>query len=119
MIAAAELAAQRLLTKAFIDADYIPIALVRQTRVPDGAGGYTQTQTPVAAQRFRLVPQQDTAKEVQTADGRMVRPVYVLLGKYDCDMQRDDRFTVGGHSYRVAQVEDKQYEVKGQVVYDA
>jgi hypothetical protein len=118
VISPLELAVQRKLTKAFIDADYIPVALVRQQKVDDGAGGHTYAQAPVPAQRFRLVPRQDTAKEMQTADGQMVRPAYVLLGMYDCDMQRNDRFTWNGHNLKIVHVEDKQYEVKGEVIYD-
>lgn len=117
MIATAELAAQRKLTEAFIACDRTPIALVRNTKVDDGSGGYTLVPATIAVQQFRLLPQQDVSREVQTADGRMVRPNWVLLGKYNADMVRGDTFTMNGDRLELAQVEDKQYEMKGWVIY--
>lgn len=117
MIGQMELDIQRKLTDAFIKADETPLTLSRQVKVSDGAGGYTKTAQPLALQRFRLVPQQDTREPVATADGQMVRPRYVLLGRHTADMQRGDTFTWNDGRYEIGEVEDKQYEIKGEVTY--
>ena len=112
-----ELDIQRRLTGAFVSADEVQLVLTRRTRVSDGAGGYTWSDLSLAAQGMRLIPQQDTARETQTADGKMVKPTYVLLGRHTADMQRDDAFTWQGSRYKLGDVEHKQYEVKGEVIY--
>lgn len=117
MIAQMELDIQRKLTTEFVRADETQLVLTRRTKVSDGAGGHTYTEAPLPAQGLRLIPQQDTAREVQAADGSMVHPRYVLLGRYTADMQRGDKFTYQGNRYEVGDVEDKQYEVKGDVIY--
>lgn len=117
MIGAIELDLQRKLTNSFISADEEQIVLTRRTKVSDGAGGHTFTDEPLPAQGLRLIPQQDTDREVQTADGKMVKPRYVLLGRHTADMQRDDTFAWQDSQYKLGDVEDKQYEIKGEVIY--
>jgi hypothetical protein len=117
VIAQMELDIQRRLTDAFILADQVEIVLTRQVKVSDGAGGFTVNPTPLPVQRFRLIPQQDTQVEVETADGRMVRPRFVLLGRHTADMERRDTFTWNGERYELGQVADKQYEIKAEVAY--
>lgn len=119
MIATAELAIQRRLTKAFIEADVLPVVLRRSTVTSDGAGGSVQGDPQdLQPQRMRLIPLGDGAKERFTANGEEVRPSYKLLGRYDADMERGDEFTLNGNRYEIVFVtENRQYEVKGEVAY--
>jgi hypothetical protein len=117
MIAQMELDIQRQLTKSFIAADVTNLVLVRQTKVPNGSGGYSTTEVSLAAQAVRLIPQQDVTREVQTPDGSMVKPRYVLLGMHTLNVARWDKFTWQDSRYQVADVEPKQYETKGDVIY--
>jgi hypothetical protein len=76
------------------------------------------TPTALPAQTMRLIPAQDGAQERFTADGKAVRPTYMLQGRYDADMERWDTFVHAGHRYEVVFVnENRQYQVKGEVVY--
>lgn len=117
MIGQLELDIQRKLTDAFVKEDETSVVLTRLTKVNDGAGGFTKTPQALPAQRFRLIPQQDTRITTQLADGTEVRPRYVLLGRHTADMQRGDTFTWRGSRYELGDVEDKQYEIKGEVAY--
>ena len=119
MIASAELAVQRLLTKAFLDADYMVVTLYRSSVTDDGAGGtVTGPPAPLPPQRLRLIPLGDGAQERMTTNGTSVTPSYMLLGLYDADMQRGDEFTVGGRRYQIVFLnENQQYEKKGEVAY--
>lgn len=118
-IQADELNYLRLNTKAFIDADYKDIVLNRVTRADNGAGGYTEAEAPLAAQRFRLIPQQGNMSPLrETLDGEAVQPDYVLLGEWNSDMQRWDTFADGNRRYQVLFVHEKStYERKGEVKY--
>lgn len=119
MIATAELAVQRRLTKAFIEADVLPVVLLRSTFVPDGAGGEVKGDPlPLQPQRMRLIPLGDGAQERFNANGTEVRPTYKLLGNYDADMERWDEFVLNGERYEVVFIsQNRQYEVKGEVFY--
>lgn len=119
MIAPLELAIQRQLTKAFIEADVRPVVLVRSTWSPDGGGGSIKADpVSLAPQRMRLIPLGDGAQERFNSNGEEVRPSYKLLGTYDADMERWDEFTMNGSRYEIVWVnENRQYEVKGEVAY--
>lgn len=118
-IQADELTYLRLNTKAFIDADYKDIILNRVTKTDNGAGGYTEEETPVEPQRMRLIPQQGNMSPLrETLDGEAVQPDYVLLGEWNSDIQRWDTFTDSGRRYQVLFVHEKSsYERKGEVKY--
>lgn len=118
MISGVELAAQRAITAAYVDADAFSCVLTREVRVPDGSGGYTTVKTPQAAQMLRMNPLQDATSERQTPDGRVVKPGYMLVGRYTNDIQRFDTFTKGGRKYEVVFiVENSQYQIKAEVTY--
>ena len=119
MIATAEAAIQRQLTKAFIEADVLPVVLVRSTWTSDGGGGSVKGDPlPLAPQRMRLIPLGDGAQERFDANGESVRPSYKLLGLYDADMERFDEFVLNGSRYEIVFVtENRQYETKGEVAY--
>lgn len=117
-IAGPELRAQRVVTQAFINADSRPISLLRALRTDDGAGGYTTTTQNLSTQKMRLIPQQDGATQQTTADGQQVVPQYVLMGRWDADMQRGDTFVIDGQTYEVVFVNlNSQYERKGEVYF--
>lgn len=96
MASAAETGVNRRNTDAFIQADPVTLTLMRRGSVPDGDGGTKNgASVPVVAQTFRLIPQSDVMPQVQTPDGAILTPTYVLLGRWDCDMERWDQFSIG------------------------
>jgi hypothetical protein len=119
MIATAELELQRQLTLAFIAADSFSVTLMRSTLTANNSGGYKRSApTPLAPQTMRLIPSQDGSIERLTADGVAVSPSYMLMGRWDADMRRWDRFTLGGAEYEVVFInQNTQYETKGEVAY--
>lgn len=118
LVQSQELAVQRNLTRAFIAADESQVVLTRHTKVANGSGGYTTTTQALTSQPFRLIPQQSGGIERHTLDGKIVDPSYHLLGDWDADMERFDTFTLDGRRYEVVFiVENRSYEVKGEVVY--
>lgn len=119
MIAAAELKAQRRVTSAFIEADWIDVVLQRSPRTPDGAGGVlVGDPVPQPAQRFRLIPQEDGATARTTAEGELATPEFMLMGEWDCDMQRWDGFTLpDGRRFQIVYIDNRQYEVKGEATF--
>lgn len=118
-IGTGELAVQRRLTTSFIAADSMIVVLMRSVPGPDGEGGTVLgAPSPLPAQVMRLIPLQDGAAELMTADGVQISPTYMLMGAWDADMRRGDRFTAGGAHYEVASInQNRQYETKGEVVY--
>lgn len=90
-----ELDFMRINTKAFIDADPISLQLKHRQKMRTDAGGYTSSYVnAVGTDIFRLIAQVDVMTEIQTPDGMQLIPTYVLLGTYDCDMRRWDKFTL-------------------------
>jgi hypothetical protein len=118
-IQAEELAILRANTTEFINADFKDIVLNRVTRTSNGAGGYTEEETPVDAQRMRLIPQQGNMSPLrETLEGEAVQPDYVLLGEWNADLMRWDTFVDLGRRYQVLFVHEKSsYERKGEVKY--
>lgn len=118
MISSVELAAQRLMTDAFIDADFMMLSFTRHTKVPNGSGGFVVTKSTIAPQKVRMVPLQDATGERQNEDGTLVRPSYMLVCRYDVNLQRFDEFATGGRRYKVVFIlENQQYQVKGEVAF--
>lgn len=118
-ISSVELGVQRRNTKAFILADSLMVALMRPVSVSDGEGGKARSSlAALPPQTMRLMPLQDGAAEQLTADGLQISPTYMLMGVWDCDMQRWDTFAVGTSRYEVVSInQNRQYETKGEVVY--
>lgn len=113
---AGELKAQQKISAAFIAADSVIIILERWTRVPDGAGGFISSPVSQIPQRFRLIPQEDGATARTTAEGETATPEFMLMGAWDCNMQRFDEFELNGIRYQIAYIDDRQYEIKGEVI---
>lgn len=111
-----EVAAQRKVTRRFIDADPYSVVLTRTTRTENGAGGFKKTNpTPLTAQRVRLMPQatQGRLEERQILDGQMVQINYHMVGDIGLDVQRGDTFTKDGALHEVVWVVTvSEYEVK-------
>ena len=117
---AAELTLLRQQTKAFIDTDYKEITLIRRTETPNGSGGFEVSEEPLAfPQRFRLIPLQGAMSALrETLDGEAVQPTHILLGEYDVNMARWDKFTDQNKRYQIVWIHPKiSYEQKGEVVY--
>lgn len=118
MLSELEVAAQRRITAAFVDADRFSCVLTREQRVPDGEGGYTNELAQIGAQWLRLVPLQDATQDRTDATGNVVSPGYMLIGPYSADIKRGDTFTKEGRRYEVVFIlENQQYQVKGEVTY--
>lgn len=119
MIAAGELELQRRLTLGFLLADAQQIILQRPVRTSDGAGGTVVSSTiSLPPQTFRLLPSEDGATARTTAEGETATPEYMLLGRWDADLERFDEFQIGGRRFQVVFItENRQYESKGEVTY--
>lgn len=117
---ATEHAVQRDLTGWFIQADQDDVVLFRRSRTANGSGGYVLgTPAALPSQVGRLIPLQAGATERHTLDGRLVEPGYHLLMEWNSDMVRGDTFTIHGRRYEVVfVVEDQDYELKGEVIYN-
>lgn len=116
-----ELAVMRKQTEHFIRDNPEQITLTRGGgRTSDGAGGYkVEPGDPGEPQIMRLVPQ-DLRSGVQSrnVDGEEVSPAYVLIGKHDADIKKDDVFTRNGRNYEVTWVrDDRRYETWAEVIY--
>lgn len=112
-----ELKAQQRLSLAFIEADARDVILQRSSRTDDGAGGVVVgTPVSVGSQRLRLLPQEDGATERTTAEGESATPQYMLMGPWNANMQRFDEFTLDGVRYQVVYIDDRKYELKGEVI---
>lgn len=59
------------------------------------------------------------AREVRitTANGEILTPTYVLIGKYDDDMQKLDSFTVGKETFEILDIDpvSREYQCKAWV----
>lgn len=99
---AAELEINRENTKVFIDADPVSIALIPQTLTKTAGGGKKHTdEAPREQQTFRLIPQGDVMTQVQTPDGIQLTPTYVLMGEWNAEMGRWDKFSLNGINYQI------------------
>lgn len=92
---------------AFIKADPVTIALNRITKVETPAGGFTEESYDILPQEFRLVPfkRRLTQQEVNTQDGPIPHLAYVLVGRYNVDVEKGDFFDLNGDRWRVVGVE--------------
>jgi hypothetical protein len=105
-----ELRALRKIMGAFILADAKDIILIRIPKIPSGNGGFIDgTPEYLSAQKFRLVPfkRRLGQQEVNTQDGDIPFLKYVLVGFWDCDVERDDTFTFQDRNCLVVGVEPK------------
>lgn len=99
-----ELNVMRKQTVLFIKQNPTSITLSRPTRVPNGKGGYTTTPVAQDPQTFRIIPQQRSGIASRNIDGEKVEPVFVMIGRWDADVNDNDTFTLGGRNYSVTYV---------------
>lgn len=100
--------ALRKVMAAFIDADGRDVILHRPQFTETSTGGYSKGHyLDIAVQRFRLVPYRRRLTDLTTpqADGEIPTLPYVLVGNYNCNLQRMDEFTLDGVFYRVQGIE--------------
>lgn len=115
---AIELDVQRRLTKAFIDESPESVVLQGFDKESNGSGGFRLTpQPPRDPQVMRLIPISTTAFERLTLDGAAVTPQFVLMGEFNCEMQRGDKFELDGKRYEIVHIQEKhEYQKKGETV---
>lgn len=115
-----ELRVLRRNTKAFINESPAEVVLVPVSRTADGAGGYKTTSgTARDPQTMRMIPLASTAAmgELQTPDGRNIRPRYILMAEWDAIIERWDTFTWEGEQWLVGRVQEKhEYQTKAEIV---
>ena len=95
---------------AFIEADGRDVVLHRPEFTETATGGYVKGEySDIPSQRFRLVPYRRRLTDLTTpqADGEVPTLPYVLVGNYNCNLQRMDEFTLDGVFYRVQGLEPK------------
>lgn len=98
-------------TEAFIAENPYIVALVRNTKVSDGAGGWTTTPLALSPQVVRLVPQSRLVSvERRTVGGEMTKPDMNMLATYDADVEVGDTFTWNGRTVEVVWIHATGYE---------
>lgn len=120
MVSPLEAAVQRVITKGFISANLVVISLSRPTLVDDGAGGKTMTWISLPPQNFRIIPQGGSGI-LRTVDGKELSPEFVLVGYWDADVKKGDRFVIDGVTHEVIWIlpdsaMSSSYETKAEVV---
>lgn len=108
---------------AFIQADPAVISLKRRAKVPTAAGGHTLgAEVTIAPQTFRLVQfkrrlTHGTVVGQGGGEGRVSSLPYVLVGRYDADVQAGDYFDYGGLRYEVvALAPDREVRTAAELV---
>lgn len=111
-----ELDHQRRMTKAFIDADPMVIALIPQsTTITPGGGRKLEQGQPRADQTFKLIPMTFDQRATVTAGGVERIIDYTLLGEWDAVGEVWDMFTLDDPNeyYLVVAISDgHKYERK-------
>lgn len=101
-----ELATQRRITRAFIDADYEMITLMPRTQSKSSSGGYKYTKgTPRAPQKFHVVERVTNAMprtRVQGGDQR--EEDFTLVGNWDAQVAVHDIFDLHSAQWEVVAV---------------
>jgi len=95
---------------AFIRSDPTMITLVRTAKVQTSAGGWVKgTSTPIPAQQMRFVPFKRRMSDAvnNTQDGPLSLAEYILVGRYNVDVQKGDEFDYNGLHHSVTQIEPK------------
>ncbi len=104
----AELKAMRRVVGAFIAADELEITLTRVSKPVTTNGSWIEgTNYNLEPQLFRVVPfkRRLVHQESNTQDGDIPMEPYVLVGRPNVDVQRDDEFTYAGRRCKIVGVE--------------
>lgn len=102
-----EIDVQRRLTVAYIDTKPVMITLIPRVRAKKLTGGFAfQEMTPRSPQKMRLIePYHGTLPIMLTgSDGVQREMEMMLLGRWDCDLEKYDIFEYSGQAYEVAQL---------------
>ena len=84
-------------------------ALTRRQRVDDGAGGWTDEDTQLIHQTFRLFLGNSSSKEIVKDGGTLQVNNREMLCPWDADVQAGDTFEFGRVHHRVAVVNPVRY----------
>lgn len=89
-------------TAAWINSDPVTVSMVRETRVSDGAGGWTRTEVTLAPQTFRVDRGSNASIQFVTAPSGTNVPIrFRLVGAPDADVAEGDTFVLDGDEYDV------------------
>jgi hypothetical protein len=100
-----EIDIQRRLTVAFIDSRPVMIDLVPRVRAKQPTGGFAfQELAPRGPQKMRLIEPSGLPILLSGSDGVQRELEMILLGRWDCDLEKYDVFNYSGQSYEVAQL---------------
>lgn len=94
----------------FIRDDPIEVTLTRTTKVLTANGGVKDGVTSsTSPQTFRLVPFKRRLSDftTNTQDGAIPKTDFVLIARWDADIQRWDKFTYMDDNYIVVSIETK------------
>lgn len=115
-----EIDIQRKITIAYIDTKPSMITLIPRVRAKQSTGGFAfQELTPRSPQKMRLIePYHGTLPVVLTgSDGVQREMELMLLGRWDCDLEKYDIFTYSGQAYEIAQLYHfNGYEQRAEVI---
>jgi len=95
------------------------IVITRKSKVSDGAGGWTSSESTLDSQDIRIYSKRTRTLVVEEGGYHSVR-VTKAIAKYDADFIRysatnEDKFTHNGKTWRVFDVENMK--VKGETVF--
>lgn len=101
---ALELSTHRQMTEKFIAADPVTLQLNRYVKTRTASGGSSRSLAVPQPdeQVFRLIPQSDAQQTALTSDGTAAQIAFVLLGKWDADMEQWDTFLLDGQEFEIA-----------------
>ena len=100
-----EIDVQRRLTRAFIDTMPVMITLRPRVRAKQPAGGFAfQELSARDVQKMRLVEPSGLPILLTGSDGVQRELEMILIGTWDCELEKYDVFDFGGRSYEVAQL---------------
>lgn len=110
-----ELIMSRRQIQAMIDADPIEVILWRRTKEKTAANGWKWTDPqPLPAQKVRITPFKRRLTDILTNTelGEVVNAPYVLLGRHDADVKREDVFEWAGRKFVIDSFDIAEPEVK-------
>lgn len=111
MVSTVERIMSRRQVDAEIKADPVMIVLTRQEKVSDGAGGWRLSEPrDLDPQEVAIVPAKRRLSDmlVNTELGDVVNAPFIVLGRYNLDIERGDHFTWNGDDFKVDQVGIKE-----------
>jgi len=95
------------------------IVITRKSKVSDGAGGWTSSESTLDSQDIRIYSKRTRTLVVEEGGYHSVR-VTKAIALYDANVQKyssnnEDKFTYGGKDWRIFDVIDRY--VKGSIVF--